>query len=122
MDYNDFKSYEDCCKALGVAPELPDGLTPGEIADRKVYRICKAIKNSAKTDWMATSIMKYYVVMKFDPSVGRFRFDSVCGDFVTSDAGAGSRLALPDFESARFAGKMFEQEFSDQLMAEHEEA
>lgn len=122
---NNIMTFEDACKALNIAPNVPEvsGLPEKHqkaiIAHYKLVIIAQALNNGWEPNWSNWDEYKYFpwLEVKADesnPSGSGFSYTDY--DYSYSDTIVGSRLCFQTRELALYAAKQFEDLYKDYLL------
>ena len=93
-----------------------EGLSPDEVAYRKVKQIVKAFNEGWTPDWTNSSQYKYYPWFKMGSPSGVGFSSHVYASWIAR-SGVGSRLCFKSSDLAIHAGKLFEEIYKDFLTA-----
>lgn len=123
IDYRDFKTFDDLCRATGTTEadfnrkwEHAD-LDPSTLAFERLKVCTKAYNQDWPFDAYNTEQYKYYPYFKVSSSGFGFSY-SLC-DFVYANSSVGSRLCFESSAKAEHAGKTFLKLFEDFITAKY---
>jgi hypothetical protein len=122
-DWNDFKTFEDLCQAIGTTEA--DFNRKWEHADLDpstlVFERLKVCTRAYNQDWpfnaYDTNQRKWYPY--FEVSSSGFGFSCTIYNFDGADAGVGSRLCFESQEKAEHAGRNFIKLFEEFITAKY---
>ena len=110
------KTFDDACEHQGINIDEFNkscvGLTPDEIAYRKLKIIIRALNENVEADWNNPNEIKYYPVFDMRSSSG-FGFSYSCYVHWLTPTYAGSRLSLRSEELSDYVGKQFQPLYKD---------
>ena len=106
------KTFEDACRILNLDPVtvLGVGLSPDELAYRKLKVIARALNQDWTPDWTNANQYKYYPWFDLSSGSGLRYFGC---DVRRSGSSVGSRLCFKSRELAEYAGTQFIDIYTD---------
>lgn len=112
------KTYADACAVLGIEPINEEvftklGFTKDEIAYRKLKTVVEALNEGWRPDWSDSSDYKYWNWFVYNPSYAGFGYAHSSNAPSSTHTYVGSRLCFKTRELAAYAGRQFEDLYSD---------